>query len=208
MEGKNLTFKSVMEKQGLAVNCLWSFVVLLLMVTSAPVAQFKGKGISAEGSGSLGEHGASTLTCITAWGLKYDCSDVTYTFRTSAAGCALPENMMKASSAFYIISVIVSLAVFCINMLAIFEYVSKGMVLALCGTNAVLTLIPWVCMTVMWYTDACGGSKVAYDSYLGQPKGIPYGEQLRDGFNMSAGYILTIAAWCIQVIAVICLLAL
>eukprot|EP00796_Vickermania_ingenoplastis_P013534 gene13534-biopygen68 len=78
--------------------------------------------------------------------------------------------MMKASSAFYIISVIVSLAVFCINMLAIFEYVSKGMVLALCGTNAVLTLIPWVCMTVMWYTDACGGSKVAYDSYLGQPK--------------------------------------
>eukprot|EP00796_Vickermania_ingenoplastis_P013567 gene13567-biopygen101 len=114
--------------------------------------------------------------------------------------------MMKASSAFYIISVIVSLAVFCINMLAIFEYVSGY------GASAVryqrgADAHPVVCMTVMWYTDACG-SKVAYELPGAAQRHPAYGEQLRDGFNMSAGYILTIAAWCIQVIAVICLLAL
>lgn len=211
---KQLTFNAVMKKQGLAINVLLSFVVLLLMVTSAPLPQFKGKGVPVTCTLTAVDTtpatspgcGASRLACITVWGSKSVCANNGYQHRPTEMTCAVPKQLFQASEAFYILSVVTSIIIFICTGLAILDYISRSVVLVLSTLNSIFTLIPWVCMTALWYNNYCGGSTVEYD-YYGKPNSIPYGSDLRNAYTRSAAYILTTIGWCIQMIALICLIA-
>lgn len=205
-----LTFNHVMKKQALAVNLLLSFVVFVLMVTSAPLPQFKGKGITSEctllktDTTVSPDCGASRITCVTVWGSKAECSQNPYEYTPTGMTCSVPKQLLQTSEAFYILGVVASLTIFIITGFSILDYLPKSSVVVLSVVNVAFTLIPWACMTALWYKDYCGGSKVEYD-YYGKPNGIPFGSDLQASYNRSAAYILTIAAWCIQVISVVCL---
>lgn len=207
-----LTFNHVMKQQALAVNVLLSFVVFVLMVTSAPLPQFKGKGITSKctlekNSSTLSpDCGASRLACITVWGSKAECSGNPYEYTPTSMTCSVPKQLLQTSEAFYILGVVASLSIFIMTGFSILEYLPKSSVVVLSIVNLAFTLIPWACMTAYWYKDYCSGSKVEYD-YYGKPNGIPYGSDLQNSYSRSAAYILTIAAWCVQVISVVCLVA-
>lgn len=203
---KELTFKKVMEAKGMTLNMLLSFVVMLLLVTAAPVAQFKGKGIPPDGTGSLGEHGASTISCVTVWGVKLDCMQPEYSARTADMDCATPKKLMQVSEAFYIISVFTAVCIFIVNTMALFDYAPKIAVTALCGANTAFSLIPWVCVVAFYKGNYCGGSKVEFDSYHGWPQGVPYGDQLQNSYDLSAGFILTVIAFVTQLGALVALI--
>lgn len=187
--------------------------MLLLMVTSAPLPHFKGKGVTTKctltknSTATSADCGASRLACVTVWGSKSVCANNGYQYRPADLECSTPKRLLQASEAFYIVGVVNSLLIFGFTILAILDHMPKSVVVVLSSLNSIFTLIPWVLMTALWYNDYCGGSTVEYD-YYGKPNGIPYGADLRSSYTRSAAYILTTLGWCMQMIALIALVAL
>nr|ABI79069.1 amastin [Leishmania donovani] len=180
---------------------LCSCIVFVFLVTSAPISQFRGKGIHASADG-----GASKLTCVTVGGLKNDCNTNNYDYRPTSMGCARAKQLFQVSEAFYIIAVIVSFLSCLMCGLYFIGIKAKVLLIVLAIFEAVFALIPWVCMTSLWHNNYCGGSPVNLNRTNGKLDGVPHGAMLRDIFRISAGYGLTVAAWCIQVIGLVLLI--
>lgn len=199
-------FETLRGKLDVALNVLCSCVVFLFIVTSAPVSQFRGRGVTVSADGVA--KGSSKLACVTVWGLKNDCSKNNYDYRpANMGGCKKAEALFKVSEAFYIIAAVSTCLATVLGGLFFIGMKTKIALYVLTALNIVFTLIPWACMTAVWYQDYCGGSSVLISSEDGTTSGIPYGKQLRDNFKTSAAYGLTIAAFCIQVIGLILLCA-
>ncbi|KAL7696856.1 surface protein amastin [Lotmaria passim] len=198
-------FEAIRSCMNVAANLLCSSIVFLFLITSAPISQFRGKGIKTASDGTTS--GVSKLSCVSVWGLKNDCSVNDYTYRPASMNCARGKQLFQAAEAFYIISVIVSLLATILGGVYFIGIRMKVLLMALAVAEAVFSLIPWACMTGVWYASFCNSSEVTVDT-LGKPDGIPYGKLLRNGFSTSAGYGLTVAAWCIQMISVLLLFVL
>ncbi|GET90691.1 surface protein amastin, putative [Leishmania tarentolae] len=195
-------FEALRGRMDVALNMLCSCIVFVFLVTSAPISQFRGKGINASATG-----GASKLTCVTVWGLKNDCDTNNYDYRPTSMGCARAKQLFQVSEAFYIIAVIVSFLSCLMCGLYFIGIKAKVLLIVLAIFEAVFALIPWVCMTSLWYNNYCGGSPVNLNKTNGKLDGVPHGFMLRETFRISAGYGLTVAAWCIQVIGLGLLIA-
>ncbi|KPI88694.1 putative Surface protein amastin [Leptomonas seymouri] len=196
-------FETLSGKLDVALNVLCSCVVFLFIVTSAPVSQFRGKGMKADANNVV--TGASKLACVTVWGLKNDCSKNNYEYRPADMGCSKVSSLFKVSEAFYIIAALTTCAATVLGGMFFIGFKSKVLLYVLTVLNIAFTLIPWACMTGVWYKDYCGGSSVAINTENGNVAGIPYGKQLRDNFKTSAAYGLTVSAFCIQIIGLILL---
>ncbi|KAK7200009.1 surface protein amastin [Novymonas esmeraldas] len=194
-------FETLRDCMGVAQNTLCSCIVFVLLITSAPISQFRGKGI---GSGT----GASKLTCVTVWGVKNDCNTNDYDHRPAGMACGRAKQLFQASEAFYIISVIVALLATIMSSVFFMGIRMRVMLYVVAAAEVVFALIPWACMTAIWYSNYCGGSGVTIDPTIGKADGVPFGKVLRDSFVTSAGYGLTVAAWCIQVITLVLLFVL
>ncbi|CAJ1039301.1 putative Amastin surface glycoprotein [Leishmania shawi] len=184
-------FEALHGRMDVALNMLCSCTVFMFLVTSAPISQFRGSGIRTDGSG-----GASKLACVTSWGLKNDCNNNHYDYRSTSITCARSRQLFQVAQAFYIIAVIVS-----------FLGIKAKVALIVLGfLEVVVALIPWVCMTAVWHNDYCGQSTVMINASSGKANGVPYGSVLRTAFKMSAGYGMTVTAWCVQVVGLTLLL--
>ncbi|KPA83087.1 putative surface protein amastin [Leptomonas pyrrhocoris] len=199
-------FEAIRGRMNVAMNLVCSTIVFLFLITSAPISQFRGKGIKTAADGTVS--GASKMSCLTVWGLKNDCSINDYHFRPASMTCARGKQLFQASEAFYIISVIVSLVSSIMGGLYFMGIRMKVLLMVLAVAEVVFALIPWACMTGVWYASFCNSSEVTVDRTIGKPDGIPYGKLLRQDFETSAGYGLTIAAWCIQLAGMIFLFVL
>lgn len=199
-------FEAVRGCMDVAMSLLCSSIVFLFLITSAPISQFRGKGIKTASDGTV--TGASKLSCVSVWGLKNDCGLNEYQYRPSSMDCARGKQLFQASEAFYIIAVIVSLVASIMSCVYFIGLRMKILLFALAVAEAVFALIPWACMTGVWYANFCNSTEVTVNRTIGKPNGIPYGKLLRQDFVASAGYGLTIAAWCIQVVGMICLFVL
>ncbi|KAG5472310.1 hypothetical protein LSCM1_03709 [Leishmania martiniquensis] len=193
-------FEALRGHTGVALNMLCSCIVFLFLVTSAPISQFRGSGIRADGSG-----GASKLSCVTAWGVKSDCNANNYDYRPASIECALPKQLFQVSEAFYIIAVLVSLLSSAMGGLYFIGMKFTRVLMLLAVLEVALALVPWACMTAVWYGDYCGGSTVTINTTNGKADGVPYGSVLRASFKASAGYGMTVAAWCTQVLGLVLL---
>ncbi|KAG5473077.1 hypothetical protein CUR178_02995 [Leishmania enriettii] len=194
-------FEALDGHTNVALYLLCSCTVFLFLVTSAPISQFRGQGIRSDGTG-----GASKLSCVTVWGLKNDCNRNDYDYRPTSIECALPKDLFQASEAFYIVAVLVSLLSCLMGGLHFMGIKAKLLLILLAVLEVVLALIPWACMTAVWYSDYCNGSTVTINATTGKSDGVPYGSVLRSSFKISAGYGMTVAAWCIQVIGLVLLI--
>nr|ACS87855.1 b-amastin [Angomonas deanei] len=198
-------FETLRGKLDVALNVLCSCVVFLFIVTSAPVSQFRGKGLKVAADGTVS--GGSKLACITVWGLKNDCSKNNYDVRPADMACKKAADLFKVSEAFYIIAAVCTCLSTVLGGLFFIGIKTKIALYVLSALNVVFTLIPWACMTAIWYQNYCGGSTVVISTETGSAAGIAYGKQLRDNYKSSAAYGLTIAAWCIQIIGLVLLCA-
>ncbi|KPA83089.1 putative Surface protein amastin [Leptomonas pyrrhocoris] len=196
-------FETLSGKLDVALNVLCSCVVFLFIVTSAPVSQFRGKGLTVGTDGVVS--GASKLACVTVWGLKNDCSKMNYEHRPVDMTCNQASALFKVSEAFYIIAALTTCGASLLGGLYFLGIKTKIALYVLTVLNIVFILIPWACMTGVWYQNYCGGSTVPISTETGSVGGIPYGKQLRDNFKTSAAYGLTVSAWCIQIIGLILL---
>jgi hypothetical protein len=196
-------FETLRGKLDVALNVLCSCVVFLFIVTSAPVSQFRGRGLKTSADGTT--VGGSKLACVTVWGLKNDCSKNDYDHRPTNMECKKAADLFKVSEAFYIIAALSTCVATILGGLFFIGIKTKIALYVLTVLNIVFTLIPWACMTAIWYQNYCGGSNVTISLNDGSAEGIPYGKQLRDNFKTSAAYGLTIAAFCIQIIGLILL---
>lgn len=197
-------FETLRGRMDVALNLVCSAIVFLFLITSAPISQFRGKGLKASGNSTIG---ASKMSCISVWGLKNDCSMNDYSYRPGDMKCARGKQLFQAAEAFYIIAVIVSLLASIMGGLYFMGIRLKILLIVLAIGELLFSLIPWACMTGVWYANFCDSSEVVVNRTLGKPEGIPYGKLLRDDFSTSAGYGLTIAAWCIQLVGTILLFA-
>lgn len=195
-------FEALRGRMDVALSMLCSCIVFMFLVTSAPISQFRGRGINASAT-----DGASKLSCVTAWGLKNDCNSNNYDYRPKSIECADVERLFYVSEAFYIVAIIVSFLSCLMSGLYFIGMKAKVLLVLLAVLEVVVVLIPWVCMTVVWYSEYCGGSTVNINTSNGKADGVPYGFVLRESFKASAGYGLTVAAWCIQVIGLVLLIA-
>jgi hypothetical protein len=198
-------FEAIRGCMNVAMNLLCSSIVFLLLITSAPISQFRGKGLKVVGNSTTG---VSKQSCVSVWGLKNDCSVNDYSFRPATMKCARGKQLFQASEAFYIISVIVALVASIMGGLYFIGIKMKILLMVLAVAEAVFSLIPWACMTGVWYASFCNSSEVTVNHTIGKPDGIPYGKLMRDNFSTSAGYGLTVAAWCIQMIGMVLMFAL
>ncbi|KAG5498599.1 hypothetical protein JKF63_02885 [Porcisia hertigi] len=187
-------------RMGVALNMMCSCIVFTFLVTSTPISQFRGEGI--------GAGGASKLSCVTVWGLKNNCDSNHYDHRSTSIECQRPKQLFQAAEAFYIIAVIVSLLSSIMGGLYFIGLKAKLLLVALAVVEVAVALVPWACMTAVWYNDYCGKSTVVIDGKNGKLSGVPYGSVLRGAFKFSAGYGMTVSAWCIQVIGLVLLIAL
>lgn len=199
-------FEALRGSLNVAMNLLCSTIVFLFLITSAPISQFRGKGIKTAADGTV--TGASKLSCVSVWGLKNDCGLDEYSFRPASMGCGRGKQLFQASEAFYIVSVIVALVSCIMSALYFMGIRMKILLMVLAVAETVFSLIPWACMTGLWYASFCNSTEVTVASTNGKPDGIPYGKLLRENFSTSAGYGLTIAAWCIQLVGMVLLFAL
>lgn len=193
-----MAFESLKGKLDVGVHMLCVCIVFIFLVTSAPISQFKGKGVL--------KSGASKVTCVTVWGLKNDCSNNGYDYQISSLNCDKPKQLMQAAEAFYIISVVVSLIEFILAGMFFIGFRTRIALIVLAVLEIGLALIPWVMMTVVWTNNFCDDIAVPMNATDGKVTGIPVGKQLRDNFKRSAGYGLTITAWGLQIISVAVLL--
>lgn len=193
-----MAFESLKGKLDVGVHMLCVCIVFIFLVTSAPISQFKGKGVL--------QSGASKVTCVTVWGLKNDCSNNGYDYQLSSLNCDKPKQLMQAAEAFYIISVVVSLIEFVLAGMFFIGFRTRIALIVLAVFEIALALIPWVMMTVVWTNNFCDDIAVPMNVTDGKVTGIPVGKQLRDNFKRSAGYGLTITAWAMQIISVAALL--
>lgn len=198
-------FETLAGKMDVALNVLCSCIVFLFVVTSAPVSQFRGKGLKTDSNNVT--TGGSKLSCVTVWGVKNDCSKNNYDHRPADMACKDAANLFKVSEAFYIIAAVSTCAATVLGGIFFIGFRTKIAVYVLAVLNIVFVLIPWACMTAVWYKNYCDGSNVMISPENGSAYGIPYGKQLRDNYKTSAAYGLTIAAWGIQVIGLILLIA-
>ncbi|KAK7200010.1 surface protein amastin [Novymonas esmeraldas] len=197
-------FEALRGRMDVAMNMLCSCIVFMFLVTSAPISQFRGKGVN---GGSNGATGASRLACVTVWGVKNDCNTNNYDHRPAGMACGRAKQLFQASEAFYIISVIVSFLASLLCGLYFIGMKTKIVLFVLAAAEVAFALIPWACMTAIWYNNYCDGSGVTIATTDGKANGVPFGKVLRDSFKTSAGYGLTVAAWCIQVIGLVLLFA-
>lgn len=193
-----MAFESLKGKMCVALYALCMSITFIFMITSTPISQFKGKGMSNDG--------AKKVSCVTVWGLKNNCGLNSYDHRPSSFGCDRPQQLFQASEAFYIISVVVSLLACVLSAVWFFGMPVKVALVALGVCNSAFALIPWVLMTVVWYQDYCGNVSVTIDNATGKASGIPTGSLLRENYKTSAGYGLTIAGWCVNIIGLVLLL--
>ncbi|KAL7696857.1 Surface protein amastin [Lotmaria passim] len=196
-------FETLRGKLDVALNVLCSCIVFLFIVTSAPVSQFRGKGLKTDANGVVS--GGSKLACVTVWGLKNDCSENNYDYRPADMECKKAADLFKVAEAFYIIAAVSTCVATILGGVFFIGIKTKIALYVLTALNIVFTLIPWAVMTAVWYQDYCDGSKVVINTENGHTAGIPYGKQLRDNYKTSAAYGLTIAAFCIQIIGLVLL---
>nr|CCM17486.1 surface protein amastin, putative [Leishmania guyanensis] len=194
-------FEALHGRMDVALNMLCSCTVFMFLVTSAPISQFRGSGIRTDGSG-----GASKLASVTSWGLKNDCNNNHYDYRSTSITCARSRQLFQVAQAFYIIAVIVSFLSSLLSGLYFIGIKAKVALIVLGFLEVVVALIPWVCMTAVWHNDYCGQSTVMINASSGKANGVPYGSVLRTAFKMSAGYGMTVTAWCVQVVGLTLLL--
>lgn len=199
-------FESIRGSMGVAANILCSSIIFLFLITSAPISQFRGTGLKVASDGTM--TGASKLSCVSVWGLKNDCGLNDYNYRPASMECARGKQLFQAAEAFYIIAVIVSLVASIMCALYFMGLRMKILLYVLSVAETVFALLPWACMTGVWYANFCDSSEVTIDNAIGKLDGVPYGKLLRDHFATSAGYGLTVAAWCIQVAGMIMLFVL
>lgn len=110
--------------------------------------------------------------------------------------CKKTKQLFQAAEAFYIIAVVVSLAECLLAAFYFMGYPTKISMYVLGFLNVICTLIPWAAITAIWKNDFCN-----------QGQGSITGPFIRKNMKVSAGYGLTITAWCIQVIGMILLFA-
>ncbi|CAG9578271.1 putative surface protein amastin [Leishmania major strain Friedlin] len=191
-------FEALRGRMDVALSMLCSCIVFMFLVTSAPISQFRGRGMNVGG--------ASKLSCVTVWGLKNDCTANNYDYRPTSIGCARSKQLFQVSEAFYIVAVIVSFLSCLMSGLYFMGIKAKVLLVLLAVLEVGFALIPWVCMTAVWHGNYCGGSTVKINTSSGKADGVPLGSVLRESFKASAGYGLTVAAWCTQVIGLVLLI--
>lgn len=193
---------------GLIVFTVLQFVALLLVVVATPIGMFE---INPTWKAKLyGLPASGSNICVTAWGMRNGCGstgyynrDFTHTF------CYRVRVNFKIVESFCIMTIGFMMIGLVMGVLAIFQKVGKGATGAIGAFGMVLCIIPWgvvagmyhqkpCCETNGWNTDAkttvCTGNNTRLTEDVPPFKTMG---------KFGAGFGLLVAAWAIEVIAVV-----
>ncbi|PWV08503.1 putative amastin [Trypanosoma cruzi] len=183
-------FETLAGRVGPFAYMVCACISFVFATVSTPTSQFKGKGYLDGGK-------VSKLSCVTAWGVKNECTSDKYDLRSSEINCDGNDKslhqLFQTTQAFSIISIFLTFAsIITVGML--FNGKStKRLTIILAVASVAVLLIPWACMAAVYKGSFCGTA---------------FHDNWRRDWKYSSAFGLFLGGWLIQVVGTFLLLVL
>ncbi|CAM38583.1 putative amastin-like surface protein [Leishmania braziliensis MHOM/BR/75/M2904] len=151
------------------------FIAFVFVVVGTPIDMFRVKPMFREG----------TVPCLTLWGGKFHCFDLSYDFRPEYVFVNCTNRLMRfrVAEAFAIISIFLYGAAFVLGVLMLLCCpLLRWICLGLNIVGAVTLGVVWASMSVAYTVDEMNCSMLSFE------------------FHYGAGFALFVAAWVLDII--------
>ncbi|KPI84070.1 amastin-like protein [Leptomonas seymouri] len=195
---------------GLIVYSVLQFIALLLVVVATPISMYKmNDGWRDKLYPELAS--SSKQLCVSAWGMKLGCNQKGYHNRDfTSTFCYRVRVNFKIVEAFCIMTIGFMVFGLVMGILSIFQKVGKGATGSIGTFAMVLCVVPWGIIAGMYYQKPCcettgWGTNDKSVNCRGNNTNIVDEDipGFKDMGSYAAGFGLLVAAWAIQVVAIV-----